>query len=74
MGEKPMLVMHKGQINKTTTLCLPTEAYWSQATAQGHDPKYIKIILSGPQETPINPKELRNKWGVKIFQKGHTGL
>ena len=33
MGEKPMLVMHKGQINKTTTLCLPTEAYWSQATA-----------------------------------------
>ena len=49
-------MVHVGHINKTTTLCIPTEEGWGQATADYHDLRYIDIILSVPEETPIDPK------------------
>ena len=55
-NETTTLIVHAGHINKTTTLPLPTEEEWSQATSQGHDIGYIKSILYGPEETPIGPK------------------
>ena len=48
--------MNAGQINETKTLYLPTEEEWRQATAEDHDIRYIKIILSGMEETPVEPK------------------
>ena len=63
------VMVHAGQINETTTLCLPTEEYWRQATLEGHGLGYINNILSGMQETPIEPKELRNKGYIKPFQQ-----
>ena len=43
-----------------------------------HDLGYIKNILFSPEETPVNPKELRYKGYVKPFQKVclelHNGL
>ena len=48
-GGKPTLIVHTGQINETTTLCLPTEKELRHATSEDHDFGYIKIILSGPE-------------------------
>ena len=50
------VMVHAGQINETTTLPLPTEEEWRQATSEDHDLVYIKRVLSGPEETPIEPK------------------
>ena len=44
------------QINETTTLCLTTEEEWGQATSEDHDIRYIKNILSVPEQTTIDPK------------------
>ena len=62
-------MVHAGQINKTTTLTLPTGEEWSQATLQDNDLRYIKRILSSPEETLIEPKEFRNKGYVKPFHQ-----
>ena len=35
-NETPTMMVHVGQINKTTTLTLPTEEEWSQATSEDH--------------------------------------
>ena len=50
----PTGTVHAGQINKTTTLPLPIEEYWRQATSEDHDLIYIKRILLGPEDTPID--------------------
>ena len=55
-NETPTVIVHAGQINKTTTLPLPTDEYWMQATSEDHDIGYIKRILSSPDDTPIDPK------------------
>ena len=55
-NETPTVMVHAVQINKTTTLPLPTEEEWRQATSKGHDLGYIKRILSSPEETRIDPK------------------
>ena len=44
------------QINETTTISLPTEKEWRQATSEDHDLGYIKRILLSPEEIPIDPK------------------
>ena len=49
-------MMNVGQINVTTTLCLPTAEDWRQATSEDHDLGYINNILSGPEEIHVNPK------------------
>ena len=67
--EIPTATVHVGQINKTTTLSLPTEEYWSKATTEDHDIRYIKRNLSSPEETQIKPKELIKKGYVKPFSK-----
>ena len=38
-GEIPIVTVHVGQINKTTTLPLPTEEEWRQAKSED---KYIR--------------------------------
>ena len=55
-NETPKLMVHEGQIKKTTTLPLPTEEEWRQATSEDLDIGYIKSILSIPEETPTDPK------------------
>ena len=55
-NETPTVMVHAVQINKTTTLPLPTEEEWRQATSKVHDLGYIKRILSSPEETRIDPK------------------
>ena len=60
---------HAGYINKTRTLCHPTKEEWRQAVLEYHDISYIKKILYGPEETPIDSKYLSNKSYVKPFQK-----
>ena len=67
-------MMHTGQINETTTLPLLTEEERKQAASEDHDLGYINSILSSPEETPINPKEFRNKGYVKPFQQGRLDL
>ena len=54
--ETPTVMVHAGKINKTTTLRLPTEEEWRQATSYDNDLGYIRRILSSPEETPIEPK------------------
>ena len=49
-------MVHAGQIKESTTLPLPTEVEWRQATSDDHDLGYIKNILSSPEETHIDPK------------------
>ena len=49
-------MLHAGQINKTTTLPLPTEGEWRKAISEDNDIGYIKRILSIPEEAPIDPK------------------
>ena len=46
--ETPTDMVHVGQINETTKLCLHTEEDWGQATSEYHDIGYIYNILSGP--------------------------
>ena len=67
-------MVHAGQISKNTTLPLPTEEEWRKAKAEDHDLGYIKSILSSPEETSIDPKELKNKGYVKPFKKGSLYL
>ena len=67
-------MVHAGQINKTTTVPLPNEEDWRQATSEDRDIGYIKRILSIPEETPIDPKELIKKGYAKPFQKGRLEL
>ena len=55
-NETPTVMLHMGQINKTITLPINNEEEWRQATSEDHDLGYIKIILSSPEETPIDPK------------------
>ena len=52
-GETPMVLLYAGQINETTTLFIPTEEERSQATAEDHDLRFLKRVLSGMEETPI---------------------
>ena len=63
-------MVHVGHINKTTTLTLPYGEEWRQATSEYRDTGCINRILSSPEDTPIEPKELRNKGYVKPFQQG----
>ena len=49
-------MVHAGQINESTTLHLPTELEWRQATSDDNYLGYIKKILSSPEETHIDPK------------------
>ena len=52
---KSTLIVHYGQINKTTTLPIPTEKEWRKATSEDHDLGYIKRFLSSLEDTPIDP-------------------
>ena len=54
--ETPTLMVHVGQINETTTLCLTTKEEWSQTTPEDHNIKYNKRILYGSEETHVDPK------------------
>ena len=47
-NETPTYMVHAGQINETTTLPLPTEEDWKQATSEENDIGYIRRILSSP--------------------------
>ena len=47
-SETPMVMVHVGQINKTTTIFLPPEEEWRQSTEEDIDIRYIKRILCGP--------------------------
>ena len=47
-GEIPTGTVHAVNINKTTTLTIPTEDEWRQNTSEDHDLRYIKRILSSP--------------------------
>ena len=73
-NETPTLMVHAGNINKTTAIPLPTNEEWRQATSEDNDIGYIQGILSIPEETPIDPKELRKNGYVKPFQKGRLEL
>ena len=73
-GETPAVIVNGVQINETTTLPLPTEEEWRQATSEDHDLGYIKMILSCTEETPIETKEPRKKGYVEPFQQGHMEL
>ena len=55
-NETSTVMVHTGQINKTTTLPLCNEEEWRQATSEDHDIGYIKIVLSSKKDTPIDPK------------------
>ena len=55
-GKKPMVMIHTGQINKNTTICIHTEEKWRQDTAEDNDIRYINNILSGTEETSIDTK------------------
>ena len=44
--EIPTGMLYAGHINKTTTLPLPTEEDWGQATSEDHYLGYIKSVLS----------------------------
>ena len=72
--ETPTFMVHSEQINKTTTLLLPTEEEWIQGISEDYDFGYIKRILYSTEETHIEPKELRNKGYVKPFQQERLGL
>ena len=73
-GEKPTVMVHAIQIKETTTLPLPTEEDLRKATSYYCDLRYINRSLSFPEETPIEPKELRNKGYFKPFQQVHMEL
>ena len=62
-------MVHAVNINKTTTSPLLAEEAWRQATLEDHDLRYIKRILSIPEETHVDAKEFRNKGYVKSFQE-----
>ena len=68
------MTVNAGNINKTKTLPLPIEEEWRQATSEDHDLRYIKKTLFSPEETPIDPKYLRNKGYVKHSQQGRLDL
>ena len=53
-GETRMVMVNQGQKNETTTLCIPTEEQWRKSTAEDHDLRYIKSILSGMEGKPID--------------------
>ena len=55
-NETSIVMVHARNINKTTTLPLPTEEEWMQATSEDHDLGYIKRMLSSLEETPIDTK------------------
>ena len=48
-------MVHAININKTTTLHIPTEEEWRKAKSEYHD-RYIKRVLSGPEKTDNDPK------------------
>ena len=43
-NETPTVMAHMEQINEITTIPLPTEKEWKQATSEDHDLGYIKRI------------------------------
>ena len=43
-NESPKVMVHAGQINKTTTLPITTEEEWRQSTSYNHGLGYIKRI------------------------------
>ena len=43
-------------INKTKTVCIPTEEEWRQATSDDYDIKYINYILPGMEGKPVGAK------------------
>ena len=47
-NEIPTVMVHARHINKTTTIPIPTEEEWRQATSEDHDIGYINRILSSP--------------------------
>ena len=49
-------MVHTGQINETTTVCISSDEYWRQASSEDHDNGYIKNILSVTEETLVEPK------------------
>ena len=55
-SEIPPGTVNAGHINKITTLPLPAEGDWKQATSEDNYLRYIKSILSSPEEKPIEPK------------------
>ena len=64
----------QGRQTKNKTLPLLTEEERRKDTSEDHDIVYIKRILSGPEETTIDPKELINKGYVRTFNQGHIEL
>ena len=47
------MIVHAGQIRKTTKPALPTEEEWMQATSEDHDLGYIQKILFSAEEKPM---------------------
>ena len=60
-------MVHSVQINKVTTLYVPTEEEWIQATVYYYYLNYIKRILSDTQEEQIEPKELKDNAYTNLF-------
>ena len=73
-GDIIAVMVHLLQIKKSTTLPLHTDEDWRKFTSEDHDLGYIKSIISIPDETTINPKELRNSANVKPFQHGRLEM
>ena len=67
-------MVHEGHINENTTLFLPKEEEWRQSTAQNHELRSIKMILSGTEETHFDPKELGKNGYFKYFKQGCLDL
>ena len=65
----PTFMVHVGYINENKTLCIPKEEDCRKATSEDNYLGYIKNILAGTEETPIDPKKLNNKGCVNPFSK-----
>ena len=43
--ETTTLMVHTGNINETTTLCIPKEEEWRQSTSEDNDIGYIEYFI-----------------------------
>ena len=55
-GKITTVMVHVVHINETSILSLPIKEEWMQDKAEANDFRYIIIILSSLEETPVHPK------------------
>ena len=66
-NETPTVMVHAGNINKTTTLPLPIEEEWRQDTSEYHDLGYIKIIYLFQRRHLLNLKVISNTFSKYVW-------